>query len=94
MSLEKAKEALKKITEDPEFSRKMINVKSDQEAMDLLASQGYNFTREEFDKAKHEMRVIALSDKELEGVAGGDNHTSAAVPVAESITVGAAASAF
>jgi len=94
MSLEKAKEALKKIAEDPEFSRKMIDAKGDHEVMDVLSSHGFSFTREEFDKAKSEMSKNALSDKELEAVTGGDNAHSAAVPIAESITVGAAASAF
>ena len=95
MSLEKAKEALKKIMDDPDFSRKMINVKSDQEAIELLSSHGFTFTREEFETAKHEMRQVAISDADLAAVAGGqDSSNKTAYPVANSVTVGAAAAAF
>ncbi|MDQ7822242.1 MAG: Nif11-like leader peptide family RiPP precursor [Candidatus Eremiobacteraeota bacterium] len=95
MSLEKAKDALKKIMNDPDFSRKMINVKSDQEAIELLSSHGFKFTKEEFEKAKHEMRQAVISDAELAGVAGGsDSSNKTAYPVANSVTVGAAAAAF
>jgi len=92
MSIEKAKDAMKKIMNDPEFGKKMMAVKSDKEALDLLASQGFSFTPEEFDKAKHELR--ALSEKELAGVSGGGDDTTTAAAFSAAAGATAAASAF
>lgn len=91
MSIQKAKEALNKIMSDPVLGKKIINVKSDKEAIDLLASHGFKFTPEEFDKAKHELRT--LSEADLAGVAGGTDTTGVSAGVAAGATT-AAASAF
>jgi predicted ribosomally synthesized peptide with nif11-like leader len=92
MSIERAKEALQKIMQDPELGKKIINVKSDKEAIELLAAHGFKFTQEEFDKAKHELRT--LSEKELAGVSGGGGDATTAAAFSAAAGATAAASAF
>lgn len=66
MSIESAKAFIERMKSDQEFAKKVHELKSKEEAMRFVASQGFSFTGEEYALAQPE-----VSDHELDSVTGG-----------------------
>jgi predicted ribosomally synthesized peptide with nif11-like leader len=72
MSLESAKEFLKKVSEDNEFKNQLSSAPDKNARMELIKSEGFDFTEEEYEKAKSDIIESEMLDPDmLENVAGG-----------------------
>ncbi len=66
MSIESAKAFLERVKNDEDFRRKLEGQASVEERMKFAKAQGFDFTKDEIGE-----EMDALSDEELDKVAGG-----------------------
>jgi|TARA_B100000959_G_scaffold11192_1_gene11199 predicted ribosomally synthesized peptide with nif11-like leader len=66
MSAESAKTFLEKMRTDDDFAKSVTDAATKKERSDFVKAAGFDFTTEEFNE-----EVGALSDDDLDGVAGG-----------------------
>lgn len=71
MSVEHAKAFLEKVQNDPDFKRKLQNTPPEK-AKNLIESQGWSFTKEEFAEAYKSRMGREMNEEELSQVAAGN----------------------
>ena len=69
MSIESAKAFLERVENDEDFRKELVDRTSAEERIKFVKLEGFDFTKEEIDSLKQ-----ALSDEQLEAVAGGGVH--------------------
>lgn len=77
MSIEHAKELLKKVATDEKFRNQLQNAKTSEERIAAMRAEGYNLTPEESQQLLNQIIEAAaigseLNEAELEAVAGGN----------------------
>ena len=72
MSIESAKEFLKKLAKDEVFRKSLENASSDEERKKIVKDTGFYFTKDDLEELAAQVSG-ELSDGELEQVAGGSN---------------------
>jgi predicted ribosomally synthesized peptide with nif11-like leader len=83
MSVSSAKAFIEKVQSDSAFRRKLEDAPSDDERKKIIKAAGFDFTKDEIKSAASEHG--ALSDEELDKVAGGswaETLTAAGISVA------------
>lgn len=66
MSVESAKKFVEKMKNDQDYLKKVSELKSGKERLEFARTEGFDFTEAEMKEA-----TSALSDEELDAVAGG-----------------------
>lgn len=75
MSIESAREFLRKVKEDEVFKNKIASCNSKDERVDFIKKQGFDFTEEEFSQVCKELTPEAL-DQAAGGKGCGFTHES------------------
>lgn len=90
MSVQDAKAFVKKIASDEAFRAKMEQAKSDEDRKAIVKGAGLDFTKAELESVMPQIGKGKISEKDLEGVAGGSSGTWVAVALGATGAVAAA----
>lgn len=99
MSVESAKAFLEKLAKDPELRKRLEQAPDTEARRQIAKEEGFQFTKDDFKAATGIHPDDALSDADLDAVAGGMSQigsvgVEAAAEVGTEVVVTAAASAF
>ena len=70
MSQQAAKKFLERLQKDPNFKKRLEQIKDKKEAEKVLKENGYTFSKEEYKKAAKEVLGKELTEKELTASGG------------------------
>jgi predicted ribosomally synthesized peptide with nif11-like leader len=71
MTQQSAKQFIEKTQKDPNFNKKVSQVKNKEEMQKILKENGFSFTKEEYKTAAKSVFGKEMTEKELANISGG-----------------------